>query len=80
MHGMSFEISVGGLSAVTLDQLEVGDQVLLYPIIRNRVTATVRRKNGPMYRFEFLAPTPEFQQQILELCKTLPLFETMADI
>jgi hypothetical protein len=33
-----------------------------------------------MYGFEFLALTPEFQQQILALCKTLPLFQTMADI
>jgi hypothetical protein len=80
MHGMTFEIGPGGLSAATSGRLTVGDQVILYPVIRNRVTATIRRKNGPMYGFEFLAQPPEFQQQILELCKTLPLFQTMADV
>ena len=39
MHGMSFEIGAGGLSAATSSRLEVGDQVLLYPVIRNRVKA-----------------------------------------
>jgi hypothetical protein len=80
MHGMSFEIGAGGLSAATSEQLEVGEQVILYPVIRARVKATVRRKNGSMYGFEFLAITPEFQEQIVALCQTLPLFQTMADI
>jgi hypothetical protein len=80
MHGMTFEIAAGGLSAATSDRLAVGDQVLLYPVIRNGVTATIRSKNGPMYGFECLAQPPEFQQQILELWKTLPLFQTMADV
>ena len=60
MHGMTFEIGPGGLSAATSGRLTVGDQV--------------------MYGFEFLAQPPEFQQQILGLCKTLPLFQTMADV
>jgi hypothetical protein len=80
MHGMSFEIGVGGLSAATAGRLEVGEQVILYPVLHGRVTATVRRKNGSMYGFEFLAPSSEFQKQISELCQTLPLFQTMADI
>jgi hypothetical protein len=29
MHGMSFEIGAGGMSAVTAGQLEVGEQVLV---------------------------------------------------
>jgi hypothetical protein len=80
MHGMSFEIGAGGMSAATSGLLEVGEQVILYPIIRARVKATVRRKNGSMYGFEFLAPTAEFQEKLLALCQTLPLFQTMADI
>jgi c-di-GMP-binding flagellar brake protein YcgR len=80
MHGMSFEIGAGGMSAATSGPLEVGEQVILYPVIRTRVKATVRRKNGSMYGFEFLAPTAEFQEKILALCQTLPLFQTMADI
>jgi hypothetical protein len=80
MHGMSFEIGAGGMSAATAGRLEVGEQVLLYPIIRARVKAIVRRKNGSMYDFEFLVPTAEFQEKIVALCQTLPLFQTMADI
>jgi hypothetical protein len=49
MHGMSFEIGAGGMSAATSGRLEVGEQVLLYPVIRARVKAIVRRKNGSMY-------------------------------
>jgi hypothetical protein len=80
MHGMSFEIGAGGMSAATSGPLEVGEQVILYPVIGARVKATVRRKNGSMYGFEFLAPTAEFQEKLLALCQTLPLFQTMADI
>jgi PilZ domain len=72
MHGMSFDIGAGGMAAATSGRLEVGDQVILYPVIHVRVKATVRRRNGSMYGFEFLAPTPEFQQQILALCEILP--------
>ena len=80
MHGMSFEIGAGGMSAGTSGLLEVEEQVILYPVIRARVKGTVRRKNGSMYGFEFLAPTAELQEKILALCPTLPLFQTMADI
>src|SRR6202140_3846210 len=80
MHCMSFEIGAGGMSAATSGQLEVGEQVILYSVIRARVKAIVRRRNGSMYGFEFLAPTAEYQEQILALCQTLPLFQTMADI
>jgi hypothetical protein len=80
MHGMSFETGAGGMSAATSGQLVVGEQVILYPVIRARVKATVRRKNGSMYGFEFLAPTAEFQEKISALCQTLPPFQTMADI
>src|ERR1700692_5120408 len=80
MHGMTFEIGAGGMSAATSGPLEVGEQVILYPVVRTRVQATVRRKNGSMYGFEFLATTAELQEKILALCQTLPLFQTMADI
>lgn len=80
MHGMSFEIGAGDMSAATSGPLEVGEQVILYPVIRARVKATVRRKNGSMYGFEFVAPPAEFQEKNLALCQTLPLFQTMADI
>jgi hypothetical protein len=63
MHGMSFEIGAGGMSAATSGRLEVGEQVLLYPVIRSRVKAIVRRKNGSMYGFEFLAPRPSFKKR-----------------
>jgi hypothetical protein len=76
VHGMSLEIGEGGLSAATSGQLKVGEQVILYPVIR----ASVRRKNGSMCGFEFLALTPEFQEEIVALCQTLPFFHSTADI
>src|ERR1700722_1766785 len=60
MHGMSFEIGAGGMLAAASGSLEVGELVILYPLIRTRVQATVRRKNGSMYGFEFLASAAEF--------------------
>ena|ERR1700724_551601 len=57
------EIGAGGMSAATSGQLQVGEQVLLYPVLRARVKATVRRKNGSIYGFEFVAPTAEFQER-----------------
>jgi len=80
MHCMSFEIGAGGMSAATSGRLEVGEQVILYSVIRARVKATVQRKNGSMYGFEFIAPRAKFQEKISVLCQTLPLFQTMADI
>jgi hypothetical protein len=35
MHGMSFEIGAGGMSAATSGPLEVGEQVILNPIIED---------------------------------------------
>jgi hypothetical protein len=75
MYGMSFEIGAGGMSAATSGRLEVGEQVILYPVIRVRAKATVRRKNGSKYGFEFVAPTPEFREMVWALCQTLPLFQ-----
>ncbi|HTG30157.1 MAG TPA: PilZ domain-containing protein [Methylomirabilota bacterium] len=74
MHGMSFEIGAGGMSAATSGPLEVGEQVILYPVIRARVKATVRRKNGSMYGFEFLAPTAEFQEKTSSVVPNLAPF------
>ena len=52
----------------------MGELVILCPVIRARVRATVRRRNGSMYGFEFFTPTVELH------CQSLPLFQTMADI
>jgi hypothetical protein len=45
---MTYEISAGGLSAATPPNLSVGEKVSLSPIVKKRVEAVVRRKNGSM--------------------------------
>jgi len=81
MHGMSFEIGAGGMSAATAGRLEVGEQVLLYPVIRARVKAIVRRKNGSMYgALNSLCQRPSFRKRLWLCARPCPLFQTMADI
>ncbi len=46
---MTYEISVGGLSAATTTELKIGDKVSLSPVANKRVEAIVRRKQGAMY-------------------------------
>jgi hypothetical protein len=53
---MSFEISLGGISAATPNVLFMGERVELYPVMGFRVRAIVRRKNGAMYGFEICGP------------------------
>ena len=78
--GTIFEISAGGMSAATTAKLNVGDEVLLSPIAGGVVAGTVRRNQGTMYGFEFTAIAEELRSKILEICKTLPLFRSMANI
>jgi c-di-GMP-binding flagellar brake protein YcgR len=77
---MSFEISGGGMSAATPNCFPVGDQVELYLILGDWVKATVRRKGGAMYGFEFVGLTKEQKEKIRALCEKLPPFQSMADI
>jgi PilZ domain len=76
----TFEISEGGLSAATPNFLPLGLNVELSPVLGHKVKAIVRRKIGAMYGFEFVDLTDQQQLQIRDLCKGLPLFQTVSEI
>jgi hypothetical protein len=73
--GITIEISVSGLSAITADSLKVNDTVELEPILGGRVLALVRRNIGRVSGFEFLNLTAEQVQQITQSCKLLPVYQ-----
>jgi len=78
--GTIFEISAGGLSVATTAKLKIGEEVSLSPIAGASVTGAVRRNQGTMYGFEFTGIAEEVRAKVLEMCKTLPLFRSLANI
>jgi hypothetical protein len=76
---MTFEISVGGLSAATAAELVAGELVNLSPVGGKRIRAIVRRKQGAMYGFEFLDLGEETEEQIRKLCEGWPLFKNLSN-
>ncbi len=74
----SFEISESGLSLATTVPLQVGDEVELAPVAT--VRAVVKRTQRTMYGLQFIGLAPELHDRLVELCRRLPLFQTMADI
>lgn len=77
MHGMSFEIGAGAMSAATSGCLEVGDQVVLYPVIRARMKATFEVETVRCMDLNSSRQHLSFSR-FLALCQILPLFQTMA--
>jgi c-di-GMP-binding flagellar brake protein YcgR len=77
---MSFEISVGGISLATAQDFAVGQHVELWPVVGVKVKAIVRRKKGSMYGFEFIELDPQIKADLENLCRELPLFQSMADV
>jgi hypothetical protein len=77
---MTFEISESGISAATANILLVGDHVELDPVMGFRLHATVRRKNGAMYGFEFEPLTEQQLEHIRKQCEKLPPFSSMLDV
>ena len=80
LHGTSFEISAGGMSAATIGKLRVGELVHLSPVVGERVKAVVRRNLGAMYGFEFTELPGHLRERIVALCQDLPLFRTISDM
>jgi c-di-GMP-binding flagellar brake protein YcgR len=78
MQGITIEISQSGMSAITADALSANETVELEPIAAGKVSATVHRAVGRVYGFEFLNLTPEQDQKITEICKSLPLYRGKA--
>jgi c-di-GMP-binding flagellar brake protein YcgR len=79
-QAMSFEISLGGISAATPNVLFMGERVELYPVMGFRVRAIVRRKNGAMYGFEFVDLDEQQKAKIVKTCEALPEFQSMIDV
>ena len=77
---MAFEMSEGGMSASTINALQVGDKVDLSPVAGYRVHAIVRRSTGSMYGFQFVGLTEQQQNHIRKTSKDLPLFRSLLDI
>jgi len=78
--GTSFEMSQGGMSAATLGDLHVGQEVSVKPVMGQRIKAIVRRNQGTMFGFQFIDLPSDVKEQIKALCETLPLFHTTANI
>ena len=72
--GISIEISVSGISAISAHPLKLNDTVELAPIADGKVLACIRHNIGKIYGFEFLNLTPEQSQHITERCKCYPLY------
>lgn len=71
---MTLEISEGGLSAVLISELQVGDTVKIYPIAGETLTAQVRHRIGRVYGFEFLEVSDQQVSRLRETCSRLPLY------
>ena len=72
--GISIEISVSGISAISAHPLQLNDTVELAPVADGTVQACVRHNIGKIYGFEFLNLTPKQTQRITHICKCLPLY------
>ncbi len=73
--GISIEISVSGISAISAHPLKLNDTVELAPIADGKVQACVRHNIGKIYGFEFLNLTPKQTQRITDTCKRLPVYK-----
>jgi len=65
------DISLCGLSAVSLSVLRPGEEVRLSLVAGEEISATVRRKIGTSYGFEFIVLPPKAQADIETLCREL---------
>jgi c-di-GMP-binding flagellar brake protein YcgR len=78
-HACTFEISLGGLSLATSKDLEIGEVVVLSPVVGTTVTAAIRRRSGALYGLEFLNLDDTIKAKIAKLCESLPLFQSLVD-
>jgi len=76
----SFEISESGLSLATTVPLQVGEEVELTPVAKATVRAVVRHSQRTMYGLQFIGLAPDLHDRLVELCRRLPLFQSMADV
>ena len=65
------DISLCGISAASTSVLRPGEEVRLSLVAGEEISATVRRKIGTIYGFEFVALPPKAQEEIETLCRGL---------
>lgn len=71
---MTLEVSEGGLSAVLVCDLQIGDTVKIYPIGGETLTAQVRHRVGKVYGFEFLEVSGQQVCWLRDTCSSLPRY------
>ncbi len=71
---ITLEISEGGLSAVLVSELQIGDVVKVYPLAGETLVAQVRRRVGRVYGFELLNPSDQQVTRLREACSRLPRY------
>ena len=79
VDAMMFELSEGGMSAATPNILAVGEKVEVRTVAGQTVKAIVRRKHGAMYGFEFVGIHDEMREKIRNICRGLPLFQSILE-
>ena len=71
---MTLEVSEGGLSAVLVSELQIGDTVKVYPVAGETLTARVCHRVGKVYGFEFLDVSDQQVSRLRETCSRLPRY------
>ena len=79
MDAMMFEVSEGGMSAATANILTIGEKVEIKAVAGQTVKAIVRRKHGAMYGFEFIGLNEDLRERIRNICRELPLFQSILE-
>jgi hypothetical protein len=71
---MTLEVSEGGLSAVLVSELKIGETVKVYPIVGETLTAEVRHRVGKIHGFEFVEVSDQQISLLREACARLPRY------
>lgn len=71
---MTLEVSEGGLSAVLVSDLKIGEIVKVYPVAGETLTAQVRHRVGKIHGFQFLEVSDEQVGRLREVCSKLPRY------
>ena len=79
VDAMMFELSEGGMSAATPNILAVGEKVQVKTVAGQTVKAIVKRKHGAMYGLEFVGLDEDLRERIRNVCRGLPLFQSILE-
>jgi PilZ domain len=71
---ITLEVSEGGLSAVLVSDLKIGEIVKVYPIAGETLAARVRHRVGKIHGFQFLDVSEEQAGRLRDVCSKLPRY------